>query len=157
MRLPNNKFRVLAPLGDSVDTDEAYSGPIPSVTFTVTETGRVLNLSDVVLDIPSQHFFYGRGPNANGLDVTAYLSPLMKAGYQNFDETAQNDLLYQEQYAAAHGGQLPPAVGSTSTLDLFGQNLANTFTPGPNTGGKVVTTLIIAGAIYLFIIAAKKN
>lgn len=105
-------------------------------------TGRVINLSDVDLNPQTQQFVYA------GVNVTNYLTPDQKRLFPDFDIEAYNNQLYIDHMNSI--GRPVNAGGSTSTLDLFTQNVGETLN---NVGASLpaltgnISKIVIAGAV----------
>ncbi len=123
-----------------------------------TISGRHLESTAIELDPTTQHFTY------SSEDVTNDLFRSDKATFDGFDVTLDNERIYKEKYAKEHGGSSAPVVGSTSTLDIFANQILTDPLAAPieavdnavakltNSSGiktlAIVGVLIIAAAIY---------
>lgn len=91
-----------------LETVDAYSAAVTLVG------GRTVDAGNIRFDETTYHFYL------DGVDVTNSLTQSQKAAnWPRFDRAADNLRAYNEAYAAKHGGQPPPATGSTSTAELF--------------------------------------
>ncbi len=123
-----------------------------------TISGRHIESDAVEFDSSTYHFLY------NSEDITDDLFRADKRTFSGFSDDIENERKYKEKYARDHGGTSAPVVGSTSTLDIFANQILTDPLAAPvdaidsavkkltNSSGiktlAIVGVLIIAAAIY---------
>lgn len=118
--------------------------------------GRIVDENSVEFNSGTYHFLL------NGEDITDNIYRKDKENFYGFDATKDNERIYQEKYALAHGGKSAPPVGSTSTLGNFWDQMTSdplqapietlNHTVAKITGSSGVRTLTIAAVVVVVVI-----
>lgn len=118
--------------------------------------GRVLAKADISFDPASQRFY------RDTEEITRLISAKDKAAnFAGYDQEKTNELYYSDKYFR-ETGSLPPETGSTSTVNIFAENLLTKPLDAPlealdkgvkqifdSSGVKTIATVVLVAGIVV--------